>query len=144
MILSKFVQDNLEARSPTSNHDRWLVVGIWSMPWCQRIHVGSMLGADGCQTLNKHCFNVSFLMECREIRVPPCEHHLWQMISDRRQGIMTDLLMQWSDCCLHTVTAICQGERRKFDRFVDLNVRGAQRRGYSDLRIYRNWVISST
>ena len=31
---------------------------------------------------------------------------------------------------------VCQGERTKFDRFVDLNVRGAQRRVYSDLRIY--------
>ena len=29
-------------------------------------------------------------------------------------------------------------ERREFDRFVDPNVRGAQRRVYSDLRIYRN------
>ena len=32
----------------------------------------------------------------------------------------------------------CQGERTKFDRFVDPNVRGAQLRGYLDLRIYRN------
>ena len=32
----------------------------------------------------------------------------------------------------------CQGERAKFDRFVNPNVRGAQRRGYLDLRIYRN------
>ena len=33
---------------------------------------------------------------------------------------------------------VCQGERTKFDRFVDSNVRGAQRRVYSNLRIYRN------
>ena len=33
---------------------------------------------------------------------------------------------------------IGQGERTKFDRFVDQNVRGAKRRVYSDLRIYRN------
>ena len=39
---------------------------------------------------------------------------------------------------------LCQGERTIFDRFVDLNVRGAQRRVYSDLRIYRNRVLSST
>ena len=32
---------------------------------------------------------------------------------------------------------LSQGERTKFDRFVDLNVRGVQRRVYSDLRIYR-------
>ena len=32
---------------------------------------------------------------------------------------------------------VCQGERTKFDRFVDLNVRGAQRGVDSDLRIYR-------
>ena len=32
---------------------------------------------------------------------------------------------------------VCQqGERAKFDRFVDVNERGAQRRVYSDLRIY--------
>ena len=33
---------------------------------------------------------------------------------------------------------ISQGEKTKLDRFVDPNVRGAQRRGYSDLQIYRN------
>ena len=33
---------------------------------------------------------------------------------------------------------ICRGERIKFDRFVDPNVRGAKRRIYSDLRIYCN------
>ena len=42
----------------------------------------------------------------------------------------------------HTLMSIStmfgQGERTKFDRFVDSNVRGAQRRVYSDLRIYRN------
>ena len=32
---------------------------------------------------------------------------------------------------------VCQGED-KCDRFVDLNVRGAQRRGYSGLGIYPN------
>ena len=31
---------------------------------------------------------------------------------------------------------ICQGERTKFDRFVDPNVRGAKRRVYFDLGIY--------
>ena len=31
-----------------------------------------------------------------------------------------------------------QGERTKFDRFVDPNVRGAKRRVYSDIRIYCN------
>ena len=36
-----------------------------------------------------------------------------------------------------TFLLIRQGEK-KIDRFVDLNVRGAQRRVYSDLRIYRN------
>ena len=35
-------------------------------------------------------------------------------------------------------TPISQGERTKFDRFVDPNVRGAQRQVYSDLRINRN------
>ena len=35
-------------------------------------------------------------------------------------------------------------ESTKFDKFLDLDVRGAQRRGYSDLRIYRNSVISLT
>ena len=39
---------------------------------------------------------------------------------------------------------LSQGERTKFDRFVDMNVRGAQRRVYSDLRIHSNWVLSST
>ena len=42
----------------------------------------------------------------------------------------------------HTWTrsrSVCQeGERTKFDRFVDPNVQGAQGRVYSDLRIYRN------
>ena len=38
----------------------------------------------------------------------------------------------------------CQGERKKFDRFVDPNVRGAQRRGYSVRQMYFNWFISST
>ena len=33
---------------------------------------------------------------------------------------------------------LCQGERTKFDRFVDPNVRGAKRRVYSDLRIFCN------
>ena len=33
---------------------------------------------------------------------------------------------------------VCQGERTKFDRFVDPSVRGAQPRVYSDLRIYCN------
>ena len=37
-----------------------------------------------------------------------------------------------------------QGERTKYDRFVDLNVRGAQRWVYSDLQIYRIWVLFST
>ena len=36
------------------------------------------------------------------------------------------------------VKELSQGKRTKFDRFVDLNVRGAKRRVYSDLRIYRN------
>ena len=34
------------------------------------------------------------------------------------------------------ITELSQGERTIFDRFVDLNVRGAKRRVYSDLRIY--------
>ena len=33
---------------------------------------------------------------------------------------------------------LIQGERTKFDRFVDPNVRGAKRRVYSDLRLYCN------
>ena len=37
-----------------------------------------------------------------------------------------------------------QGEKTKFDRFVDPNVRDAKRWIYSDLRIYCNWVLSST
>ena len=37
-----------------------------------------------------------------------------------------------------------QGERTKFDRFVDPNVRGVSRLLYSDLRIYFNRVLSST
>ena len=37
-----------------------------------------------------------------------------------------------------TLSFVSQGERTQFDRFVDLNVRGAKRRIYSDLRIYRN------
>ena len=43
---------------------------------------------------------------------------------------------------LHTFTGEqgdrCQGERTKFDSFVDPNVEGAKRRVYSDLRIYCN------
>ena len=33
---------------------------------------------------------------------------------------------------------LCQRKRTKFGRFVDLDLRGAQRRVYSDLRIYCN------
>ena len=33
---------------------------------------------------------------------------------------------------------VSQGKGAKFDRFVDANVRGTQRRIYSDLRIYRS------
>ena len=36
---------------------------------------------------------------------------------------------------LEIVWAIAQGERAKFDRFVDPNVRDAKRRVYPDLRI---------
>ena len=36
------------------------------------------------------------------------------------------------------ILKMCQGERTKFDKFVDPNVRGTQRRVYLDLRIYRN------
>ena len=62
-----------------------------------------------------------------------------------------------SDICPHFITTILrylienttlpcvderkdvfsQGERAKFDRFGDTNVRDAQRRVYLDLRIYR-------
>ena len=41
-------------------------------------------------------------------------------------------------------STVHQGERTKFDRFVDMNVRGAKRRVHSALRIYRNWDLSST
>ena len=37
-----------------------------------------------------------------------------------------------------------QGERNKFDRFVDPNFQSAKTRKYSNLRIYRNRVLSST
>ena len=40
--------------------------------------------------------------------------------------------------CEYSSLLLCQGERTKFDRFVDLNVRCAQRRVYSDPRIYCN------
>ena len=43
-----------------------------------------------------------------------------------------------------TTQGLLQGERTKFNRFVDPNVRGAKRRVYSDLRIYCNRVLSST
>ena len=36
------------------------------------------------------------------------------------------------------ISHTCQGERTKFDRFVDPNVRGAKCLGYSDLRMYCN------
>ena len=54
----------------------------------------------------------------------------------------TQCVLQWkynAGMC----SVIGQGKRTKFDRLVDPNVRGAQRRVYSDLRIYRNLVISS-
>ena len=38
----------------------------------------------------------------------------------------------------NNICKVCQGERTKFKRFVDPNVRDAQRRVYSDLRIYRD------
>ena len=34
-----------------------------------------------------------------------------------------------------------QGKITKFDRFIDPNIRGAQHRVYSDLRIYCNLVL---
>ena len=38
--------------------------------------------------------------------------------------------------CRPNVFDVCPS--RRYDRFVDPNVRGAERRGYSDLRIYPN------
>ena len=55
----------------------------------------------------------------------------------RRQNMASKAVFLYMPCTF-TSRYIRQGERTKFDRFVDLNVRGAQRRVYSDLRIYRH------
>ena len=45
---------------------------------------------------------------------------------------------------MYLLIRLCQGERTKFDGFVDPNVRGAKRRVFSDLQIYHNLVLSLT
>ena len=39
---------------------------------------------------------------------------------------------------------LSRGERTKFNSFLDPDVRGAHRRVYWDVQIYRNLVLSST
>ena len=49
--------------------------------------------------------------------------------------INVDLVIHYALC---SGVNVSQGDRTKFDKFVDPNIRGAQLRVYSDLRIYRN------
>ena len=72
-------------------------------------------------------------------------YNLWSTLitlSPERHQIYPDNVRHLNT--YNTYMYLRQGERTKFHRFVDPNVRGAQRRVYSDLRIYRNWVFSST
>ena len=83
--------------------------------------------------------NVNSDMECIElllygiVSAKPMSHYSSGHTKDRFDWFWAQPILVPRTSCQHG-----QGERTKFDRLVDLNVRGAQRRVYSDLRIYRN------